>query len=206
MFSSPLGSNMIERRRAWHAIIALGWQIRSNDVRRGMPSSPLGSTNGRTMSGVACHHSPWTANTVGRRRALHAITATGEHARSDVVGHGMPSWTAHTIGRRRAWYDITSLGLHAWSDDVRRGMTSPPLDCMHSWKNVERGMTSPPLGSKHGRTTSSVACHYRLWVAHMVKPLRAWPPIIAIGLRRVWHAIITLGQNTRLNYFRRGMP
>ena len=31
----------VGRRRAWHAIIALGRQTWSNDVRRGMPSSPL---------------------------------------------------------------------------------------------------------------------------------------------------------------------
>ena len=62
-------AHMVEQRRAWHAIIALGSQTRSNDVKRGMPSSPLGNTNGRTMSGVACHHSPWTAKTVQRRQA-----------------------------------------------------------------------------------------------------------------------------------------
>ena len=46
----------VERRRAWHAIIALGRQPQSNDVGHGMPSSPLGSTHGRTTSGMACHH------------------------------------------------------------------------------------------------------------------------------------------------------
>ena len=83
--SSPLGSthgltptgvachhrlwaaHTVERRRAWHAIIALGWQTRSNDVRRGMQTSPLGSTDGRTASGVACHHRLWEAHTVERR-------------------------------------------------------------------------------------------------------------------------------------------
>ena len=61
MPSSPLGSahdrttsgvachhrlwaaHTVERRRAWHAIIALGRQTRSNDVWRGMPSSPSGA-------------------------------------------------------------------------------------------------------------------------------------------------------------------
>ena len=49
-------ADTVRRRRAWHAIIALGQQTWSNDVGRGMPSLPLGSTAGRTASGVACHH------------------------------------------------------------------------------------------------------------------------------------------------------
>ena len=103
------------RRRAKHAIIAFGQHTRSNDVRRGMPTSPLGSTQDRTMSGIACHH------------------AICQHTRSDDVGRGMPSlplkntddrlssgvachhgpWTAHTV------------------NNIGRGMISPPLDSTH---------------------------------------------------------------------------
>ena len=43
----------IKRGRAWHEIIALGQHTWSNDVRRGMASSHLGSTNGQTTLGVA---------------------------------------------------------------------------------------------------------------------------------------------------------
>ena len=39
-------THTVERRQAWHAIIAVGQHTHSNDVRHGMPSSPLGSTNG----------------------------------------------------------------------------------------------------------------------------------------------------------------
>ena len=46
-------THSVERRRVWHAIIAVGQQTRTNDVWRGIPSSPLGSTNGQTTSGVA---------------------------------------------------------------------------------------------------------------------------------------------------------
>ena len=122
--------------KTWHEITALGQHTRSNDVGRGMtlpplysthgrndvghgmPSSPLGSTHNRTTSGVACHHIPWTTNTVERCRAWHAITALGQHTQADDVGHGMLSllldstqgrmtsgvachrrpWTAHTVG------------------------------------------------------------------------------------------------------------
>ena len=62
-------SYYVRLHRVWHDITAFGQHTRSDNVGRGMPSSPLGSTDGRTTSGVACHHSPWTANTVKRRQA-----------------------------------------------------------------------------------------------------------------------------------------
>ena len=68
-----------------------------------------------------------------------------------------------------AWHDIIALELHAWSDDIGRGMISYPLE------------------GKHGRTTSGVTCHHRLWIAYTVER------------RRVWHAIIAFGQLTRSN-------
>ena len=128
-------AHMVERCRAWHAIIAFRLHIRSDDIVRGMTSSPLGSTHGRTTSGVACHHRLWTAHTVERRRAWHAIIAFGQHTRSKDVGRGITSpplesthkrmtsgvachhrlWAAHTIERRFAWHDITALGQHTWS-------------------------------------------------------------------------------------------
>ena len=80
-----------EPHPAWHAIIALGRQTRSNDVRRDMPSPPLDSTHGQTTSGVTCHHRLWAARTVERHRVWHDITAFGQHTRSNNVGSGMPS-------------------------------------------------------------------------------------------------------------------
>ena len=87
----PWTANTVEQRLAWQAIIALGRQTRSNDVGRGMPSSPLGSTHGLTTSGVACNHCLWAAQTVERRRVWHDIMALGLQARSDDVGRCMPS-------------------------------------------------------------------------------------------------------------------
>ena len=46
-------THTVELRRAWNEITAFGHHTRSNNVERGMPSSPLGSTHGRTASGVA---------------------------------------------------------------------------------------------------------------------------------------------------------
>ena len=71
--------HMIERRRVWHDITALGLHALSDDVGRGMTLPPLNSTHGRTMSGVECHHRPWTTRMVERRRAWHDITTLGQH-------------------------------------------------------------------------------------------------------------------------------
>ena len=193
MPSSPLGStygrmtsgvachhrlwaaHTVERRRAWHAIIAFVQHTRSNDVRRGMPSYPLDGKHGRTTSGVTCHHRLWTAHTVERRRAWHAIIAFGQHTRSNNVGRGMTSppldsthgrttlgvtchhrlWTAHTIEQRWAWHAIITFGQHKWSDGHGRGMPLSPLD------------------GKHGPTTSGVECHHRPWTTNTIKQRRA---------------------------------
>ena len=55
-------------------------------------------------------------------------------------------------------------------------------------------MTSPLLDSTHGRTTSSMACHHRLWKAHTIKRCEAW------------HVIIAFGQHKRSDDIVRGMP
>ena len=148
---------------------------RSNDVERGMPSSTLDGKHGRTTSGVACHHRLWAAQTVGQRRALHAIIAFGHHRQSNVVGRGMPSlplgsthgrttlgvafhhrlWAAHTVERRRARHAIISFGQHTWSNDVGRGMPSSLL------------------GSTHDRTMLGVACDHSPWTTNMFEKCQA---------------------------------
>ena len=55
-------------------------------------------------------------------------------------------------------------------------------------------MTSLPLYSTPGRTTSGVACHYRLWAAHTIEQ------------RRAGHAIIAHGRQTCSNDIWRDMP
>ena len=90
--------------------------------------------------------------------------------------HDITAIGQHTVGRRRAWHNITALGQHKWLDYV--------------W----RGMTSPPVYSTHGRTTSGVACHHRLWAIHTIER------------RLAGHAIIAHGRQTRSNDVRRDMP
>ena len=126
-------AHTIEQHRAGHAIIAHGRQTGSNDIWRDMPSPPLDSTHGRTMSGVVCH------------------LAFGNHTRSKDVERGMTSpplgithgqkssgvtchhrlWTANTVERRRVGHAIIAFGQHTRSNDVGRGMPSWPLDTTH---------------------------------------------------------------------------
>ena len=155
-------AHTVERHQAWHAIITFGKHTQLNYVGRGMPSSPLGSTNGRTTSGVACHHHLWVAYTVERRQAWLAIIALGWKTRSNDVRRGMPSlpldsthsrmtsgmkcnhrvWITHTVERHREWHDITVFGQHTRSNDVGHDMPSPLLE------------------STDGRMKSGVACHH----------------------------------------------
>ena len=110
-------AHTVERRWAWNNITSLGQHTRSNNVGRGMPSSPLDSTDGQPTSGVACHHRLWDANTVERRREWHNITPLGLHARSNDVGRCMTLphlYSAHNW-QHRAWHDITALGHHTRS-------------------------------------------------------------------------------------------
>ena len=98
----PWTTLTVKRRLARHAIIAFEQHTQLNDVGRGMPSSPLGSTSGRTMSGVACHNRLKAAHIVERRRAWHDITSLGQHTRLNDVGRGMTSPPLDsTHGRQR---------------------------------------------------------------------------------------------------------
>ena len=131
----------VRRHRAWHPIIALEGETRSNDVERGMPSTPKDSTQGSTTSGVACYHLLWVAHMVRLRRVWHAITSFGQHTWSDDVGRGMPSSSLGSTNGRTTpmWHANITFGQHTRSNDVRRGIPASPL------------------GSTHGRKTSSVA-------------------------------------------------
>ena len=126
---------------------------------------------------MACHHRSWTANMVERLWACHAIIAFGQPDGRTTLGFACHHrlWPAHTAERRWAWHANIAFGHHTRSNDV--GL----------------GMSSSPLGSTHGRTTSSVACHHRLWAAHTVER------------RQAWHASIAFGKHTRSKDVERGM-
>ena len=146
-----------------------------------MPSTPLDSIDGRTTSGVACHHRLWAIHTIERRLAGNAIIAHGRQTRSNDVRHDMPSLpldsthdrttsgvachhhlrAAQTVEQRQAWHAIIALGRQTRSNYVRRGMPASPL------------------GSTNGRTTSGVECHHCLWAVNTVERRQSWHVIIA---------------------------
>ena len=66
-------------------------RTQSNNVGRGMKSSPLDSTHGRMTSGMACHHRPWAAHMVKLHRVWHDITALGLQSRSNDIRRDMTS-------------------------------------------------------------------------------------------------------------------
>ena len=116
-------AHIVGQRRAWHVIITLRSKMRLNDVGSRMPSSPLGSTHGRTTSGVASHHLLCTTLTIERRPAWHAIIAFEKHTRSDDVGCGMlssplgktNSWTTSGVAcNNRTWIAFTH-GRTTWN-------------------------------------------------------------------------------------------
>ena len=113
----PLMKNAVKRRLAWHAIIAFWQHTRSNDVARGITSTPFDNTYGLTTSGVACHHRLWATQSIERRPPWHAIITVG---------------LAHTVRRRRVWHAINALGRQIRTNDVGRGMPSLPLGNTHS--------------------------------------------------------------------------
>ena len=138
-------AHTVEQSRAWHAIVALRLNTRSNVVKRNMSSPPLDSTHGRTTSGVACHHRLLAAHTVERRRAWHDITALGWHAWSNDVRRRITSPPLDsTHGRQhRAWHDITALGQHTQLTTSGVACHHRPLTA-HTVGKVGRGIPSPP--------------------------------------------------------------
>ena len=113
----PFIAHTFGRRQTWHAIIALIQHKRSENVGRGMLSSPLNRIHCRKTSSVAFHHSHWITHTIGLRRTRHAIMVLGQQTRS------------HEFGRR-----ITTSPLdNTRRDYLRISRSLLPLDSMHGW-------------------------------------------------------------------------
>ena len=143
-----------------------------------MPSSPLGSTNGQTTSGVVFHHRLCAAQAVRRRRAWHAIITFGKHI----------------VKRRRAWHAIIAFGKHTRSNNVGRGM---PLSTSGSTND----RTTCGVACHHHLWEAHTFERRRAWPAIIAFGLGD-----TVGRRQAWHAIIALGRQTRSNDFGPGMP
>ena len=130
----------------WHAIIALGLHIRSDDTGCGMPIWTLGSKNTQTTSRVTCH-STWEAQKVEPHRALHDIfplDSTHGREMSTMACHQHP-WTTHTIRLNQARHSLIVLGQHTRSDEVGRGIPSSPLENIHDLTMLDTACYDHPL-------------------------------------------------------------
>ena len=149
----------------------------TDDVWRGMPSSPLNNIHDRMMSGMTCYHRfglHTRSNDVEGSMLSTPFGSTHSRTTPGVRFLHCP-WTAYTIGLHHAWHAIIAFGHHIRSDDVKRCITSLPLGKTHiaqhrAWHaiialvkhtrsdGIRRDMTSSHLGNTHGRTTSGLAC------------------------------------------------
>ena len=174
----PCKANTVAQRRAWHANIAFGLHRRSDGIGHGMPSSPLGSTHGRTTLGVACHHRLWAAHTVERSWAWHAIIAFGQ---------------ADTVRRRWAWHAIIPLGRQTRSNDVGNGMPSSPLGSTDGRTTSGVAFHHCPRTSTNVRPSSGVACHHSPWTTQTVgRPRKCLHPTVGRGVLASVVACVTL--------------
>ena len=148
---------MVGRRRAWHNITDLGQHTRS------------------ATSGVALHHRPWKAHTVGNvGRGMTSMPLDSTHGQmaSGVACHHRP-WTENAFEQRWAWHASSPFGSTqgrktsgmAYHHRLWAAQTTERRQGWHDFtalgrntrsNDVGRGMTSPPLDCTHSRTTSGV--------------------------------------------------
>ena len=146
---------------------------------------------------MACHHRPWTTNTIGLRQSSHAIMDCGQHGKLDDLGRGNA---------------IISLGMHTRSDYVGCGMPSSPL------KSIHYRTTSGVEYYPHTLTTHIIGGR---WTWHVIIALgmNARSDDVSHGIpssqldsihnvERRWacHAIISHGKHIPLDYVFHGMP
>ena len=148
--------------------LTFGHRTRSEDIERGMRSSPLECTDDYTTSGVACDHHPWIAH-------------TGSDT-SGVACHHRP-WTRYTVKRCWTWHIIISFGLHTPLDEVGSGNSIINLGHYTQSDNLGLDIPSSPFESTRSDDID-MECHHPLWTTQIVKR------------RRAWHARIALGQQT----------
>ncbi|TMW88567.1 hypothetical protein EJD97_018386 [Solanum chilense] len=193
-YHRPWMAHTIGRHWAWHVSMALEQHILSDDIGRGMPSSPLDTTHDQNTSGT------------------NAIISIRKHTRSDDARHDMPSsplesihggttsavampsslftydrttsgvacyhrpWKANTIGRRRAWHVAITLGEQTLSDNIGHGMPAWPLSS--AYRQITSGVA---CHHRHWAAQAGVACHHGPYKEHIIRRRRAWQEIIAFG-------------------------
>uniref|UniRef100_A0A494G8I4 Uncharacterized protein n=1 Tax=Solanum lycopersicum TaxID=4081 RepID=A0A494G8I4_SOLLC len=212
----PLDNLMVIRCRAWHDIMSFAQHIWSDYVRH------------EYMIGLRqpwqCYNRPWAPHIVEQRRELNVIIALVLYTWSVYIGcdilssplerihdqtmlimayYNLPM-TEHMIGQRRALHVNMALGKHTRSNYV--GHSIPSF----------------PLGSTRHQTMSDMTCHLCPWTANMVNGVGRVMPLSpfdnihgqntsglaahAVGRRKAWHSIITIGQHKRSNNVMFDMP
>ena len=154
-------------------------QTRLYDVKRGTTSPPLDNTQSQTASGVACHHRLWTAHTVDRSRAWHAIIAFRKHTGSNDSRHGMPSSPL----------------------DCTNGLTMFGVACHHCLSTSSHNGTASCVACHHLPWTTNMVERHRAWHS-----IIAFGLADTVGRCPAWHAIIPIGQHRRSNDVGRGIP
>ncbi|TMW86553.1 hypothetical protein EJD97_021230 [Solanum chilense] len=183
----PWTTHTVGGCRLWHAIIALGQHTRVEYVRHGMPSLPLDSTHGRTMSGVAGHHHPYTPY-IGSKHIGRGMPSSS----LDNIHDQTTSGVAYVAECYRVLNAIISLGRHTRSHYFGCGMLSSLLHTPSD--DIECDMPSSPLDSTHGGTSSGVTDHHLPWTAYTRSENvergnyhRPWTTY-TVGRRRALHA------------------
>lgn len=147
---------------------------------------------------MPCHHRPWAAHTVKRSHALNAIIAHGKHIRSNYVGLCIPSFPLdNTNGRTTSGVRCYHLPLQAHGDERHLAWQANMAVGQHNKSDYfDSGMPMWTLGRTQCWMTSGFTYHHRGWKALSVRLCRSFHA--KDGLRRAWHAIINVGQHTRL--------
>lgn len=177
-----------------------------------MSSSPMGSTRGRTTSGVTCRLLPWKEYMVGGRRGCYAILSLVQHTRSE---DAMPSWPldrthCHTTSGMAGHHCLSAA--YTGSDDVEHGMLLSLLDIIHC-----RVMSS--MERYHRSQTANKFVHYRTlqWynlpsIAQMIGQwlmfachARHHPTLCVVQGQR-WHVMLDVVRARVLPYCEYGMP
>ena len=130
----PWNTHMVGRHQARCVIIALEKNTVSDDIGRGLLSSPYVRIHDRMTSRVTSSLESWAIFKVERCRAWHNIIVLGHHQRSDDVRRDFPSSPlVSTHGQTTsgmAWNHIP-WKTYTGSYNARHGMSSSPVESIH---------------------------------------------------------------------------
>ena len=162
----------------------LGQHTQSDNVSRGMPIWPLGSTYGRMTLGMACHYFLCATHIgdAGYDISSSPLGSTYDGTTSGVAYHHRPV-IAYKVRHRRAWHAILTLDkiygrTFSGVEFHHIPCTAHTVERRRAWhaiialgqqtqsKELGRGILSSLFDRTYFRTTSNVASLHGPWVAH----------------------------------------